>query len=999
MEHTKTIQGVYLPKEQLEAEMKASWNEFENSKDLSNPKHSFTKHINACFELFKQNIEQKEILVFNETSFYLPKEKVFGFVYRQIINQDTTNWHFTPSPLHQVFIKTAGDAYHDVKFNQKQVEGAMARIYPHLPVLRDEQQQRIRNYLCINRARPLLVSSYPAHLLYDPYYSNKTCCTYFGNGKTLYDYVWGSNSAWTLDLVPAAQSLKEAFAWFFTLLTLMPYDIQTLKAFPNLTQEQKQQFLTRGCQLEDMPADKQEEIATILEDSARAKEAEQALAQLIQQDYEALSQAVFAPLQQSPDYAIVSAFMPNPAKTDLDFILANPQALSAREDYFNNLTQADTERANIKAYDPKILTDANRGLWELWEDQGAQKGVFVPFKTPVVARNPKVDIKNGLVGIDFGTASTVVVYQEESASIHPMRVGLGNLSQRVDQKQYENPTIISFNNLTRFLESYKAQKGRPKTKWSDVNISHTAYSSMLGSPSSEYNSYLSELKQWAGNKHQKFQITDKQKTHFDLLGSLDLKEGDLNPIELYAYYLGLYINNQHHGIFLNYLLSFPVTYEVEVRKMILESFKRGLAKSLPNSLHTQGVVEQLKVEEGASEPAAYAIMALEGYGFEPSAEERVYYGVFDFGGGTTDFDFGLFQEAPESSRYDYILEHFGAGGDRYLGGENLLELASFEVFKRNKDVLLEKHIPFKKPAEGAPFPGSEILLSDSQEARINTKSLVEKLRPLWEGREFEEEDSLMLNLFNSHAEQIAGVSLDFNTQEVQKLFKERIKRGVENFFGEFVHATNAYFNSRGDSARDIDSFHIFLAGNASKSAFVTELFKEKITQIKAEMEQEGLQEIEFIVHQPLGGEELEKPNGKTGVAFGLIKARRGGSIQVIDYNVEENIKFKYFLGRSKKRKFYTLVARNQPYNQWVQFLDASESHFEVYYTGHASASTNTLSLEDSAIKKKALETGMVSDRAFIFVRLVSPSEFEFVVATQEGLESGEYLSEVVRVEL
>ncbi|WP_158653829.1 hypothetical protein [Helicobacter salomonis] len=172
------------------------------------------------------------------------------------------------------------------------------------------------------------------------------------------------------------------------------------------------------------------------------------------------------------------------------------------------------------------------------------------------------------------------------------------------------------------------------------------------------------------------------------------------------------------------MLSFLVTYELEVRQMILESFKKGLAKSLPNSLHAQGVVEQLKVEEGAaSEPAAYAIMALEGYGFEPSADERVYYGVFDFGG-TTDFDFGLFKEAPESSRYDYILEHFGAGGDRYLGGENLLELASFEVFKKNKDQLLQKHFPFKKPAEGAPFPGSEILLSQSQEARANTEELI-----------------------------------------------------------------------------------------------------------------------------------------------------------------------------------------------------------------------------------------------------------------------------------
>ncbi|WP_233711852.1 hypothetical protein [Helicobacter salomonis] len=760
-------------------------------------------------------------------------------------------------------------------------------------------------------------------------------------------------------------------------------------------------FIGKSVELEESF---EKELATIRKEENKETQEErlaQTLAKFLRDLFEVVLQGSFLPkqldwLETNADWQILQAFRWDWNEDGWHFVLDDSKKLKLD---LSALAKQDKNRAGIKEYDPKILSDANRGLWELWDMGAKQSALFVPFENPLIARNPKADIKNGLVGIDFGTASTVVVYQEESTQIHPMRVGLGDLSQKIDNKQYENPTIINFNDLTRFLESYKAQKGRPKTKWGDVNISHTAYSSMLGSPSSEYNSYLSELKQWAGNKHQKFHIADKQKAHFDLQGSLDLKEDDLNPIELYAYYLGLYINNQHHGIFLNYLLSFPVTYEVEVRQMILESFKKGIAKSLPNSLHSQGVVEQLKVEEGASEPAAYAIMALEGYGFDPSAEERVYYGVFDFGGGTTDFDFGLFQEAPESSRYDYILEHFGAGGDRYLGGENLLELASFEVFKRNKDVLLERHIPFKKPAEGAPFPGSEILLSESQEARINTKSLVEKLRPLWEGREFEEEDSLMLNLFNSHAEQIAGVSLDFSTQEVQELFKERIKRGVENFFGEFVHATNAYFSSKGDNARDINSFHIFLAGNASKSAFVTELFEEKIAQLKAEMEQEGLQEIEFIVHQPLGGEDLEKPNGKTGVAFGLIKARRGGSIQVIDYNVEENIKFKYFLGRSKKRKFYTLVARNQPYNEWVQFLDASESHFEVYYTSHASASTNTLSLEDSAIKKKALETGIVSENGFIFVRLVSPSAFEFVVATQEGLGSGEYLSEVVRVEL
>ena len=70
--------------------------------------------------------------------------------------------------------------------------------------------------------------------------------------------------------------------------------------------------------------------------------------------------------------------------------------------------------------------------------------------------------------------------------------------------------------------------------------------------------------------------------------------------------------------------------------------------------------------------------------FIPNNWEKLF--VFDFGGGTTDFDFGVFYEADEkkSTRYDYTIEHFGAGGDRYLGGENLLELLAFEVFKKDK---------------------------------------------------------------------------------------------------------------------------------------------------------------------------------------------------------------------------------------------------------------------------------------------------------------------------
>ncbi|GMB93422.1 hypothetical protein NHP200010_11410 [Helicobacter bizzozeronii] len=949
MEHTKAIKGTYLSKEALEAQMAESWQEFIQNESLENPKQPFTKHIVACFGLFKEYATKTEVIALNKTGFYLPQQKLLGFVYvsdsenynneteiqqkiRELqlmekqIQQKQQKIRELELQIHQIWINFAGNAYNTTKFNQEQVETAFKCIYPKLPTLLGKRGGKRLNLLKMNFNRPCLVGNSNER------YADKTFCFYKTNQKWGYatEHHMREKGAvvWTLDLVPATQE-KRIF-WFL-------YDIDV--AFKD--------FLSH----------------------------------------------------KAPDYAILQAF-----SHDLQaqkYTLKDPKALSVRGDGFEELLQADTIRANLKPYDSKILSDANRGLWELWEDQDIGEGELVPFKSPVFARNPKADIKEGIVGIDFGTTSSVVVCQEESAHIYPLRIGLGDLTQEIEKNQYENPTIIAFNDLTSFLQAYNAQKGRPKTKWESVKIAHEAKNDMHNSPSNHYNSFFSALKAWAGDKSRKMQILDRQGAHFELKGSLDLSEGDLNPIELYAYYLGLYINNQYNGIFLNYLLSFPVTYELEVREMILESFKKGIAKSMPNALHSQGVLDRLKVEKGASEPAAYAISALEGYDFEPSDEEQVYYGVFDFGGGTTDFDFGLFMKAPEHSRYDYVLEHFGAGGDRYLGGENLLELASFEVFKRNQNVLLKQQIPFTKAAEGRAFAGSEVLLSQSQEARSNTKNLVEKLRPLWEGREFSDEGELALNLFDSHGQEIVGVRLDFSVQEVQELFKERIKRGVDNFFSEFFRATARFFEKKGmlEEGQGINTFHIFLAGNSSKSPLVKELFEAKIAQISEQDANQAQTPIDYKLYAPLESADFAKPNGKTGVAFGLVQARKGGAIQVIDSNVEENIRFKYYLGRSKKRKFYTLIDRDHPYNKWVKFLDASESQFEVYYTTQASAANNHLSLEDHAIKKKSLETGVSNPHAFIFIRLVSPSAFEFVVATDEGLADENYLSSVQKVEL
>ena len=91
----------------------------------------------------------------------------------------------------------------------------------------------------------------------------------------------------------------------------------------------------------------------------------------------------------------------------------------------------DKIRADIKEYKPKILTDVGLGLWELWEmDESKNDGIEVKLERSLTARDPKSSIKDGVVGIDFGTKSTVVVYQEDTVKINPMRVGIGDLDKK-----------------------------------------------------------------------------------------------------------------------------------------------------------------------------------------------------------------------------------------------------------------------------------------------------------------------------------------------------------------------------------------------------------------------------------------------------------------------------------------------------------------------------------------------------------------------------------------
>ena len=653
----------------------------------------------------------------------------------------------------------------------------------------------------------------------------------------------------------------------------------------------------------------------------------------------------------------------------------------------------DKERINIDDYRENRLLDPNVGHWDLKEEDKEELKELLG--KDVYSRDPKLDInQGGIVGIDFGTKSTVVVYQKDRNNILPMRISGEELNKEARDTDYENPTVIEFRDLVKFKKDYDEEIGRPNTKWEDVTISHVAFRHLMEGTSEQFDSIISDIKQWTVNKNAKIEVIDKKGNKISLPPYLDLdanEENYIDPVEIYAYYIGSYINTMRNGIYLEYYLSFPVTYEKAVREKILNSFERGIKKSLPKQIQEdEKIMKKFRVKHGSNEPAAYAVCALKKLKIEPEENEKIYYGVFDFGGGTTDFDFGIWKNSEDEDMFDYELEHFGAGGDIYLGGENILKELAYKVFSNNSSELRKRKIQYVRPEWCPELSGEETLVENTREAKLNTRKLAEeKLRDIWEEKTTERIDNVLVNLFNADGSLETGIDLKINEEELKALIKDKIEKGIKNFF---IKMEDAFKDE------DVKKVHIFLAGNSCKHSFVNEIFEKYVAEMK--------DKIELVIYDLKAIKEIDKENeskvtGKTGVAYGLIYSRKGGRIKVTNRDEKENaaneINFKFYLGNNKKDKFNPIITPNSNYGKY-EFLGILTSDiFEIYYTSSPEAQTRTMEIgkDDPKIKRISLNEEYDEDKRYrIYIKTIMPDKISYaIVKKEEDIETKEILEE------
>lgn len=690
------------------------------------------------------------------------------------------------------------------------------------------------------------------------------------------------------------------------------------------------------------------------------------------------------------------------------------------------------------------FSDLNLGLWELWGEDQAEL-----TQAKLRARDPVTDIKDWNIAIDFGTSSSVVAYEEHGRS-KLLRIGAKDHWEKEQPEHYENPTVLEFIDLQRSLGTWNSEAYRPNLSWDNVRCSHEALHNLRtnGGDPKVVASILSKIKHWAlrHGSDNLTRIVDRVNSYEYPLPALtkrDVVKGKpltvnpddpLDPVELYAWYLGMAINWRSRGLFLRYYMTFPVAYTKDLKETILMSFRRGLQRSLPPQLLESDAFKEFCVEELANEPAAYAAAALPRLGIEPT-EKGIAYGVFDFGGGTTDFDFGRYRlptADEEDEGWEEVFEHYGNAGDAYLGGENLLENMAYVVFRHNIELCRTKRIGFVRPLDAEDFPGSEMFLLDSQSASTNSVMLVSRLRPLWEQGALPEKNGVLkLPLLNQDGEKIDS-ELAVPVDKLLSYLNDRIGLGIQNFFSAMRKAFTGH---------PVESVHVLLAGNSSRSAIVQELFElvtksadkeqvlvkenlafslgdakslsalmimraqsrlaikessqtqEQVDAVSANLLGEFTSTI--IVHQPLKADPDQpyNPNGKTGVAIGLLRLAPGSPVKVISNftHETEEAPFAHYVGRVQRGKFSPGLQQGDSYHTWKELGVPRDRVFNLFHSQSPRAHTGEMLEGETGLFKHRLSIAGDHQGCRVFAKAIGPHQLQLCIASSlEGLKTGDY---------
>ena len=660
-------------------------------------------------------------------------------------------------------------------------------------------------------------------------------------------------------------------------------------------------------------------------------------------------------------------------------------------DFFANVV------ANLDTVKGSVLTDPSRGFWNGARYIGVTRIAIVrqgkvvgmharvgradkdALPPEIKRRDPKLDVLGAWVGIDIGAASTVVALRSEKSAAEFVRIG--EASPVVVSADYETPSEIAFDNLARTVKAWRDRVIMPLTRWGDVIVGQTARAARTRA-GEDLNQRLAAtitglpMLRDRIDRHEPYRfrgLTDPDTTEMlkrpaapiideEGIGSHD----PFDPIELYAYYIGLTVNQRHRGIHLKYAVTMPTGWTPERRQSVLVAIRRGIFRSLPAGMIEYHDLDRLQVVDVGPASIPFSVHAFRTFNIQPKTDQIVF-ATIDAGASETGLLFGILRQAKGDERtdgYDRMIEYLEPKSIPWFGGERVLHRLAYRVWRANAGAMRAARIPFERPPEEPAADEPTDLLAPSPEARANVQLLKDLLRPLLE------QHGVKLKIPGGvRLSSVDGETRDLTLDIDRDALVEAIEGWIRNAITVFRERLTEALAKIGRDPDPYDGLRVILGGRLG----LHPLFGEELTaQLPAKVQVHRFKE-------PEKGN-LITPTVKTSCVLGVLglKFDRIGALQ----RQEKRDAFRYRVGRNRHGQLTDVLDPTVEYDTWREMGACTKPDVEVLFM--TAEDDGEVAADDPRVRKALCPLGAGAVGMRLYMRAVGPARVELAAGPPGG---------------
>ena len=660
-------------------------------------------------------------------------------------------------------------------------------------------------------------------------------------------------------------------------------------------------------------------------------------------------------------------------------------------DFFPNVV------ANLDTVKGSLLTDPSRGFWNGSRYVGVTKIAILrqgkvvgmharigrsdkdALPPEIKRRDPKLDVLNEWIGVDVGASNTVIAIRGEKTQAEYVR--LGEAAPVGQPSDYETPSELAFGNLARTVKAWRDRVIMPLTAWGDVVVGQTARMQRT-SPGDDQPRRIA-----ATVTHLPLlRETIERHTPYKLRGIVDPETNEMlkrpappvideeglsshdpfDPIELYAYYLGLTVNQRARGIHLKYALTMPTGWPAERRQSVLIAFRRGIFRSLPAGMIEYHDTDHLQVVDVGPATIPFSVQAFRTFNIQPKTDQ-VPFATIDSGASETGILFGILRQAKGEERgdgNDRMIEYLEPHSIPWFGGERLLHRLAWRVYRASEGAMRDGRIPFERPSEEPAPDEADDLVGPSPEARANVQAIKDLIRPLLEQSETKLKIPGQLRLATATGD-TRDVFLTIEREALVQAIEQWIRDAVVIIRDKVAEALTKI----GRDPDPYDGFRVILGGRVGLyPSYGDELIRQLPPKVQVHRFKEPAKN------------NLITPTVKTSCVLGVLglKFDRIGAVQ----RAEKRDTFRYRVGRNRHGQLSDVLDPTVEYDAWREMGACTKPDVEVLYM--EATDDGEVAAGDPRVHKVTCALGNQAVGQRLYMRAVGPSRAEIAAGPPGG---------------